>query len=54
MLEILRCKHCGRLAVALNEIRITNHKCAGQWEVVQRESFDANSLRRAPAVDEEV
>ena len=37
--EVLKCTDCGKLGVALNGVRITNHKCAGHWTVIAYESF---------------
>jgi hypothetical protein len=47
MLEILRCRHCPELAVVINGIRITSHKCAGQWTVVARLPYDPEVTLRA-------
>lgn len=41
-IEVLRCKHCGRLAISIDDTRQTTDgpeghggsKCAGQWKVL--------------------
>ena len=30
--QVLSCLSCGRLAVAINGVRVTSHKCAGSWK----------------------
>jgi hypothetical protein len=45
--NVIRCMGCGRLGVALNDIRLTRHKCAGQWHVEVRERVDGDVLARA-------
>jgi hypothetical protein len=42
--EVFACRHCRALAVCIDDIRITNHKCAGQWEVLMKETVDWQSL----------
>jgi hypothetical protein len=48
-LEILKCKRCGRLAVAIADTRITEHKCTGEWTVIARELFNAETAVEALA-----
>lgn len=48
-IEVIKCQHCGRLAVALGPTpyrmtRITGHKCAGAWTTVLSESVDSKWL----------
>lgn len=38
--EILKCDACGRLAVWINDYRVTSHKCAGIWTPVLSEECD--------------
>lgn len=33
-IELIECKACGRIGVAIDDHRITSHKCAGQWTAV--------------------
>lgn len=43
-IEVLECKHCGRLAISVDDTRITTHswagrghgggKCAGAWTIL--------------------
>lgn len=33
-IEAIKCKVCGRIGLAVDDTRITSHKCAGQWEIV--------------------
>lgn len=47
LIEILKCKHCGILAVSLNETRVTNHKCAGAWKVELSEWVPKQDVRAA-------
>ena len=42
--EVLKCNHCGRLAVALGSTRVTNHKCAGSWTTVLSEEQSKGPL----------
>ena len=37
--DLIECAHCARLGVAIDDIRVTSHKCAGAWNV--RGSFQA-------------
>jgi hypothetical protein len=37
--DLLECAHCARLGVAIDDIRVSSHKCAGAWNV--RGSFKA-------------
>ncbi len=36
--EFLSCGHCGALAFAINDTRVTNHKCVGSWTTVRTEN----------------
>ena len=42
--EILKCKHCPRLIVAINDTRIFSHKCAGQWTVLTSEQVPVSRI----------
>ena len=33
--EFLQCRHCTRLAVAVEDHRVTDHKCAGHWTMLE-------------------
>jgi hypothetical protein len=44
-LDIMRCNGCGRLAVAIEETRITNYKCAGSWKILSSQECDLRTLR---------
>jgi hypothetical protein len=35
-IDILECAKCHRLGVAIDDIRLTDHKCAGEWIVESR------------------
>lgn len=48
-LSILRCRGCGRLGVALNDKRITAHKCAGAWHEQHHEKIPARYITEALA-----
>ena len=36
-IEILKCVDCGKLALAVDDRRITTHKCSGSWTSVLNE-----------------
>jgi hypothetical protein len=52
-IEVLRCADCRALAVAINDVRLTGHKCSGRWTRVLHERINLQDLRRALAVDAE-
>jgi len=46
-IKILKCQHCQALAVSVNDIRLTSHKCAGAWDIVLDEPVDVKDIRAA-------
>jgi transcriptional regulator of acetoin/glycerol metabolism len=54
LVSVLKCDHCGALAVAIDGTRITAHKCAGVWTTLVAEVVDGALLRRAVAESEPV
>lgn len=42
--EVLRCNACGRMAVSMHDRRITDHKCAGGWTTILRESVPTGRI----------
>lgn len=46
-LDVLKCRNCGTLAVAINDHRITGHKCSGAWDVVRTERIHTHDIREA-------
>ena len=52
-LTILKCQTCGRLAIAIGDIRVTSHKCQGQWAVLHKEPLDLESVKMALAEETE-
>lgn len=44
-LELIKCRNCGRIGVAINHYRITRHKCAGLWKTIHSEEVDAAEVR---------
>lgn len=44
--EIIQCKSCAKLAVALNGCRVTYHKCAGLWKTVLSERVPRERIDR--------
>ena len=50
-IEILKCGDCGRLAIAVNDERVTDHKCSGRWTVVESAVIEVDTegtKKRAP------
>lgn len=47
IIEILRCYDCGRLALAVDDERITSHKCSGRWDVELEETYEPAAVRDA-------
>jgi hypothetical protein len=47
--NVLRCKFCGTFAVSVNDHRITNHKCAGAWDIVRSEPVEVAEIQRGLA-----
>lgn len=50
-LEILQCKDCDRLAIAINDVRF-GHKCSGSWTTVQSIQTTRNRIIDAMPEDE--
>ena len=40
LVEILKCKDCGKLAVSIDETRVTGHKCSGSWTTLLTEECE--------------
>lgn len=41
-IEAIRCDHCGRIGLAVNDERITDHKCFGAWTVIAEVVYHVN------------
>lgn len=49
--EVLKCKHCPKLAVSIGDgsggTRITNHKCVGAWETIMSDKVNPEHIIKA-------
>lgn len=47
LLTCLRCDSCGALGIAINDARISAHKCGGTWTELHREDVDGIDILAA-------
>jgi hypothetical protein len=43
-IEVYRCADCGRVAVAVDDVRITSHKCSGRWLLIASEEWSPDPV----------
>lgn len=48
-MEVLKCQHCPKLAITIDDSRITSHKCAGAWTTIHSEYVDPSKIYEAIA-----